>query len=131
MALKGQNRRSAQVSETLRQVIADALLGEIRDPRVGMVTVTSVSVTGDLSQAKVTVAVPGTEEDRQTALEGLRSAAGFFRSKAAKALTTRIVPEIAFDLDRGVEHAARIDALLAEVRGTRQEAGGESSGAGE
>jgi ribosome-binding factor A len=110
------NRRAAQVGQSLRQIIADALLGEIRDPRVGMVTVTSVSVTGDLSQAKVTVAVPGTEEDRQKALEGLRSAAGFFRSKAAKALTTRIVPEISFALDRGVEHAARIDALLAEVR---------------
>jgi len=109
-------RRSAQVAETLRQVITDALLREVRDPRVGMVTVTSVDVTGDLSQAKVTVAVPGTEEDRQRALAGLASAAGFFRSKAAKALTTRIVPEISFSLDRGLEYAARIDELLAAVR---------------
>ena len=117
-------RRSAQVAETLRQVITDALLREVRDPRVGMVTVTSVDVTGDLSQAKVTVAVPGTEEDRQRALAGLASAAGFFRSKAAKALTTLIVPEISFSLDRGLEYAARIDELLGKVRGERQEARG-------
>jgi ribosome-binding factor A len=104
------------VAETLRQVIAEAVLGEIRDPRVGMVTVTSVRVTGDLSQARVMVAVPGTEPERQQALEGLQSAAGFLRSRAARALTTRIVPEIHFELDRGVEHAARIDALLAQVR---------------
>ncbi len=121
-------RRSAQVAETLRQVITDALLREVRDPRVGMVTVTSVDVTGDLSQAKVTVAVPGTEEDRQRALAGLASAAGFFRSKAAKALTTRIVPEISFSLDRGLEYAARIDELLASVR---KEPGVEDQGSSE
>ncbi len=122
------SRRSQQVAETLRQVISDALLREVRDPRVGMVTVTSVDVTGDLSQARVTVAVPGTEDDRQRALEGLTSAAGFFRSKAAKALSTRIVPEISFSLDRGLEHAARIDALLGQVR-EEELARGEGQGA--
>jgi ribosome-binding factor A len=114
--MKASNRRSAQVAETLRHVITEALLRDVRDPRVGLVTVTSVRVTGDLSQARVQVAVQGTEEERQRALAGLESAAGFFRSRAAKALTTRIVPEIAFELDRGLEHAARIDALLASVR---------------
>ena len=61
-------------------------------------------------------AVPGSEEDKQRALEGLKSAAGFFRSKLAKALTTRVVPELHFDLDRGLEHAARINELLEQVR---------------
>jgi len=56
------------------------------------------------------------KNDKERALEGLKSAAGFFRSKLAKALTTRVVPELHFDLDRGLEHAARINELLEQVR---------------
>lgn len=114
--MKGSSRRPEQVGETVRQVVTDALLREIRDPRVGLVTVTHVQVSGDLSVAKVAVAVPGEEAERQRALEGLQSAAGFFRSRLAKALTTRTIPELRFELDRGIEHAARINQLLAEVR---------------
>lgn len=114
-------RRADQVAETVRQVVADALLREIRDPRVGMVTVTRVHVTNDLSQARVTVALPVGEAEPALVMEGLARAAGFLRSRVAKALSTRIVPELAFEQDRGVEHAARIDALLAEVRKDRRE----------
>ncbi len=61
--------------------------------------------------------VPGEEgEDGTRLLEGLRSAAGFLRRKLAAALTTRIVPELVFDIDRGAEHAARIDSILAAIR---------------
>jgi ribosome-binding factor A len=101
----------------VRQVVTDALLrGEIRDPRVGLVTVTDVRVTADLGHARVLVAVPGEEPERQRAVEGLRSAAGFLRSKTARMLSTRTVPELHFELDRGLEHAARIDALLDEIK---------------
>ena len=111
------SRRPDQVAETLRQVITDALVrGEVRDPRVGLVTVTDVRVTGDLGHARVLVAVPGEEAERLRAIEGLRSAAGFLRSKAARTLSTRTVPELHFELDRGVEHAARIDELLGEIK---------------
>jgi ribosome-binding factor A len=111
------SRRPDQVAETVRQAITDALVrGEVRDPRVGLVTVTDVRVTGDLGHAKVLVAIPGEEPDRQRALEGLRSAAGFLRTKAARTLSTRTVPELHFELDRGLEHAARINALLGELK---------------
>jgi ribosome-binding factor A len=111
------SRRPDQVAETVRQAITDALArGEVRDPRVGLVTVTDVRVTGDLGHARVLVAVPGDEAERQRALEGLRSAAGFLRTKAARTLTTRTVPELHFELDRGLENAARIDALLGELK---------------
>jgi ribosome-binding factor A len=109
------------VAATLRQVIADGLSREVRDPRVGFVTVTAVLVTNDLSHARVMVSVPGEEADKTRALEGLQSAAGFLRSRAARALTTRIVPELHFELDQGLEHAARIDALLDAIR--REERG--------
>ena len=114
--MKGSSRRPEQVGETLRQVIADALTREIRDPRVGFVTVTAVLVTNDLSHARVMVGVSGEEPDKTRALEGLQSAAGFLRSRAARALTTRSVPELHFELDRGLEHAARISELLNVIR---------------
>ncbi|MBA3554267.1 MAG: 30S ribosome-binding factor RbfA [Gemmatimonadales bacterium] len=119
--MKGSSRRPEQVAETLRQVVTDALTREVRDPRVGFVTVTSVQVTGDLSHATVRVSVPGDDPAKERALDGLRSAAGFLRSRAARTLTTRTVPELHFELDKGLEHAARINALLEEIR--REEPG--------
>jgi ribosome-binding factor A len=104
------------VAETLRQVIADALSREVRDPRVGFVTVTGVQVTNDLSHARVLVTVPGGDSERARALQGLQSAAGFLRTRVARALTTRTVPELHFELDQGLAHAARIDQLLQEIR---------------
>ena len=79
--MKGGGRRPEQVAEALRAVIADALVREVRDPRVGLVTVTGVQVTPELAVARVRVAVPGEEEQKRQALEGLRSAAGFLRSR--------------------------------------------------
>jgi ribosome-binding factor A len=111
------SRRPDQVAETVRQAITDALLrGEVRDPRVGLLTVTDVRVTNDLGHARVRVALHGDEAERQRALQGLQSAAGFLRSKVARALSTRTVPELHFELDRGIEHAARIDTLLGELK---------------
>jgi ribosome-binding factor A len=114
--MKGSPRRPEQMAETIRQVVTDALAREVRDPRVGFVTVTGVLVTNDLSHARVMVSVPGEEAEKTRALEGLHSAAGFLRSRAARSLTTRSVPELHFELDRGLEHAARISELLNTIR---------------
>jgi ribosome-binding factor A len=113
---RGESRRPEQVAETLRQVITEALLRKVRDPRVGFVTLTGVLVTNDLSHARVLVSVPGDDTDKARALEGLQSGGGFFRSLAARALTTRSVPELHFELDKGLEHAARINELLGDIR---------------
>lgn len=114
--MKGSSRRPEQVAETLRQVVTEALSREVRDPRVGFLTITGVQVSGDLSHATILVTTPGDELAKERALDGLRSAAGFLRSRVARVLTTRTVPELHFELDRGLEHAARIDALLEEIR---------------
>lgn len=114
--MKGSSRRPVQMAETLRQVITETLAREVRDPRVGFVTVTSVLVTNDLSHARVLVSVPGEESEKTRAIEGLQSAAGFLRSRAARTLTTRTVPELHFELDRGLEHAVRINELLNSIR---------------
>jgi ribosome-binding factor A len=109
-------RRPEQVAEIIRQVLAETITREVRDPRVGMVTLTRVTVSGDLSHANVFVMASGDEPSRLRALEGLQSAAGFLRTRVAQALTTRTIPELHFALDHGLEHAARINAVLADLK---------------
>ncbi len=112
----GSRRRPEQVAEVIRQVLAEALTREVRDPRVGLVTLSRIAVSGDLSHATVFVMAPGDDAERERVLEGLRSAAGFLRTRVAKALSTRTTPELHFELDRGMEHAARVNAMLAELK---------------
>ena len=119
--MKRPSRRPEQVAGTIRQVLTDALARDVRDPRVGFVTVTNVLVTNDLSHARVIVSVPGDDAAKGRALDGLQSAAGFLRARAARALTTRTVPELHFELDRGLAHAARINQLLASIRKETQD----------
>ena len=116
MAARASRRRPDQVGELVRQVVAEALLHELRDPRIGLVTVTRVEITPDLSRARIGISAHGEPEDADAALAGLRSATGFLRGRVARALATRTTPELVFELDRGQEHARRIDQLLAEVR---------------
>ena len=116
MRSSSSKRRPDQVGEVIRQVIAEALLKDVRDPRIGMMTVTRVEVSGDLSQARVFVIGHGEADAAAQSIEGLQSAAGFLRTRVAKALATRIVPELLFQIDRGHEHAARIDEILAGLR---------------
>lgn len=112
---KRSSHRPEQVAETIRQVVAEALSLEVRDPRVARVTITSVRVTGDLGHARLSV-VLGEGADAERSMEGLASAARFLRSRVAKALSTRIVPELEFVLDRGAEHAQRINEIFASLR---------------
>ncbi|HEY3934649.1 MAG TPA: 30S ribosome-binding factor RbfA [Gemmatimonadales bacterium] len=117
MAGHGSSRRPEQVAESIRTTLAEALLrGEVRDPRVTMVTVSGVEVTRDLGHATIRVAPHGTAEEKDAAIVGLQSAAGYLRRMVAKTLTTRTVPELHFVLDRGLEHARRIDELLAGLK---------------
>jgi ribosome-binding factor A len=119
--MKAGSHRPQQVAETVRQVLAECLARDIRDPRIGMVTLTDVTVTGDLGHAKIRFVGSGEGETSEQALEGLRSAAGFLRTRVARALGTRVVPELHFEIDRGREHAARINEVLATLH--REEAG--------
>ncbi len=113
--MKRSSRRPEQVAEAIRQIIAESLARELRDPRVGHATVTGVRVSGDLSHATILVSVLGDDAEKARALEGFASAAGFLRTKLARTLTRRTVPELHFEVDRGLDHAARIDALLGRL----------------
>ena len=105
-----------RVNEAVREFLSTAIAKDLKDPRIGFVTVTGVLVTPDLSHARVMVSVPGDDAAQARAIDGLASAAGFLRSRAARALSTRTVPELHFELDKGLAHAARINELLEDLR---------------
>jgi len=108
-------RRTDRVAELLRIELNDLILHRLKDPRVKLASVIGVEVTGDLSRAKVLVSVLGEEEDRESALKGLQSAAGFLRSQLAKRLRLRTTPQLVLVLDRGAEHSQRMSELLEEL----------------
>lgn len=109
------SKRLARINEQLKREITRILRREVRDPRVGVVTVAAVDVVADLAVADVYVRMLGDDKDKAETMEGLEAAAPYVRRELAQALTLRHVPEIRFRVDRSLEHAQRIDALLAEV----------------
>lgn len=117
------SHRLARVAEVVREVAAEAILFEVRDPRVKGVTVTRAEVSADLQHAKVFVSVMGSEKDQQLTMHGLKSSAGFVQTKLAKRLTTRFVPHVTFVIDEGVKKSLEISRILNEEK---QRAGGTS-----
>ena len=107
--------RPARLAALLQETLAETISTHMKDPRVGFVTVTGVTVSRDGSHARVRVSVLGSDEERGDAMEGLQSARGFLRSHLAKTLPLRVVPELRFYLDRGIEHARRIDEVLSDL----------------
>lgn len=99
----------------MKEEISRLLQREVKDARIGMVTVTGVEATRDLKHAKVYVQVTGGGVREDEAMAGLSSAAGFIRSRLGRELRIRRAPEIHFVLDRTQERAARITRLLAEI----------------
>lgn len=108
-------QRTDRLNERLREEIAQLVGNEIRDPRVGLVTITAVETSPELDHAKVYFTVLGDEEEKEAALAGLRSAAGFVRTQLGRRMHIRRVPEIHFHLDRKLAEAIRIESLLRDV----------------
>ncbi len=101
-----------RVDEAIRQVIGEAVAGELKDPRVGFVTVTDVRTSADLSHARVYVSVLGDEPRREATLQGLRSAHGYLQGRVASELRLKRTPTLTFAYDDTADRAERIDALL-------------------
>ncbi|MGH8720774.1 MAG: 30S ribosome-binding factor RbfA [Burkholderiales bacterium] len=114
--MKRSSHRPERVAELLRQAVGAFLTAEVRDPRIGFVTVTGVEVSPDLSHANVRVSVMGSEDEKARSLEGLTSAARYLRAQLSGQLHLRTSPELHFHLDRGLEHAQRIDRVLKELK---------------
>ena len=107
--------RTARLSGEILRNVSEILRLEVRDPRVGFVTVSRVDLSEDGSFAKIMVSVMGSDAERAETMKGLRKCAPFVRGKLARMLTTRTVPEIVFAEDRNLDHAFRIQEILAGI----------------
>lgn len=106
--------RMRRIDEALRAVLSDAISRDLKDPRVGFVTVTGVRTSPDLRHARVYVSVLGDERARAASLDGLRSAHGFLQSRLAAELKLKNTPALRFQYDESVDRGMRISELLDE-----------------
>lgn len=111
-----QGKRIDRINPLLREEIADIIRREIKDPRIGFVTVTEVETSKDLRHAKVFVSVLGPESEWTRALAALESAAGFIHGQLVRRLTLRTVPHLMFRPDRSMAHAAHITEILETLK---------------
>jgi len=117
------SRRTSMVEEASREVLAEVLASEVKDPRVGFVTITGVKVSPDLRHARVFVSVLGEDEEVARSMAGLESARGYMRSELGKHLRLKYLPEIEFVLEHGTEEALRLANLMREVASEMEEGG--------
>jgi ribosome-binding factor A len=114
-------RRTDRMGDLVRAELSDLLLREVQDPRIKLVSLTSVRVAPDMRRAVIGVSALGDDAQRQGALEALQHARGFLRTELSHRLRTRVTPELVFELDRGAEHSQRISDLLESLHDGRDE----------
>jgi ribosome-binding factor A len=115
------SHRPEKLAEAIKKEISDIIFNNIKDPRIGFITVTAVTVTADLRYAKVYASVLGDEEKQKVAEKALKSAAGYFRTELGKRIRLRYVPEIKFELDTTLEKAAKLIKLIEEVQSSGED----------
>ena len=105
------SQRTEKVQKLARQVLGE-LIGELKDPRIGFATVTTVRVSPDLRHARVWVSVMGTEEEQKATIEGLESAKPRLRKELGHQMRLKYLPELVFELDQQIGEALRVEELL-------------------
>jgi ribosome-binding factor A len=128
---KTMSLRLQRVRELLKEEVSHILMREMKDPRLGFVTVTDVDVSADLRHARVYVSVLGSKEEREATMEVLEHAAGFVRRTLGERIRLRYIPELVFVYDETAEKAARIEQLLASIRERRAAAPSAETAEGE
>ncbi|MBB5172032.1 30S ribosome-binding factor RbfA [Texcoconibacillus texcoconensis] len=109
------NVRPNRVGEQIKKELSDIIQREMKDPRIGFVTVTAVDVTGDLQQATAYVTVYGDDEQKDETMKRLTKAKGFLRSEVGKRIQLRKIPELEFTFDESIERGNRIEELLRDL----------------
>jgi ribosome-binding factor A len=113
--------RPSRVAEEIKKEVSVIIQREVKDPRVGFVTVTGVEVTNDLRYAKIYVSVLGSNEEEERSLAALNKAKGLVRSEVGKRIRLRVAPEITFIIDKSLDRGARINELISQVKGEKED----------
>ena len=110
------NKRSFRINDEIKKELSQILRSELKDPRIGaMVSVMKVETTTDLKFCKVAVSVLGSEEEKKSVMEGIRSASGFIRRMVAERINLRSTPEFTFTLDDSLEYSFKINKILSDL----------------
>ncbi|ASR47922.1 30S ribosome-binding factor RbfA [Paenibacillus kribbensis] len=107
--------RTGRVGEQIKKELSLLIQTELKDPRIGFITVTGVDVTNDLSQAKVYLSVLGDDEQKTSSLKALDKANGYLRSELGKRIRLRHIPELIFKIDESIAYGSRIEKLLSDI----------------
>ena len=108
--------RAEKVQEFIKQEISKMILNELKDPRIGFVTVTQVEVDNDLRHAKIYVSLMGSDEQKANTWQGLQKALGYMRSEVGKRIRLRLTPELSLHLDESLDYSTRIQELLLKIK---------------
>ncbi len=109
--------RVQRMQEEMKKEVSQILRTELKDPRIGFITITDVEISSDLRNVKIFVSVYGSDEEKAKTMDGLESASGFIRSEIGKRIQLRYTPELSFKFDESIARGARIMKLLNEVKG--------------
>ncbi len=120
-----EGKRSEKVADLIQREISQMLAKSIKDPRIGFVTITKVTVSEDFRFAKVYFSVAGTLEERERSIEGLDSAKGYVRKELGRRIRLRYTPEIMFQFDPSIEYAIHMGELIQSIRQEREPNGDE------
>ena len=107
--------RRDRVQETMRTELSEVIKRDLKDPRLGFVTITDVELSNDMSHAKVFVSIYGSEEEKRLSMQALESAKGFIRTNLGQRVRLRIVPELVFKEDNSIERGTRILELIIDA----------------
>jgi ribosome-binding factor A len=107
--------RPERVAQMVQQLLGEIFARGMRDPRIGLVTITGVKMSPDLREARVYWAVHGDAEQRQHTAKGLDNARGFLRREVGRELKLRVVPDLHFTYDEAIDRGERIELLIRQV----------------
>jgi ribosome-binding factor A len=111
-----EGKRSDKVADLIQKEISQMLVKSIKDPRIGFITITRVTVSEDCRFARVYYSVAGTQEERESSMKGLDSAKGFVRKELGRRIRLRYTPDITFQFDPSIEYAIHMEELIQNIR---------------
>ncbi|MCL6472518.1 MAG: 30S ribosome-binding factor RbfA [Firmicutes bacterium] len=116
-----QTARAQRVGELIKKELSDIIKREIKDPRIGFVTITGVDVSPDLRHADIFISVLGSRKAKEATLEGLQSSSGFLRKELSKRIRTKHFPELKFAFDPSIEAGMRIEKIIKKLHKKEEE----------
>jgi ribosome-binding factor A len=120
-----EGKRSEKVADLIQKEISQMLVKSIKDPRIGFVTITKVTVSEDFRFAKVYFSVAGTLKERENSTKGLDSAKGYVRKELGRRIRLRYTPEIMFQFDPSIEYAIHMEELIQSIHQEKRPEGNE------